>query len=111
MDDQPFEYFIRKGSGGTLTSLTVASEAGTASGDSKITVSGYSLGSGESYVYKTAADTAPAVNYGDDVTEWTALTNGSDITPASGHNKITVAVMNASGKAVGSGNATIVTAA
>ena len=110
MDDPPFEYYIRKGSAGSLASLTVTSEAGTSSGKSKITVSGYSLGSGESYVYQTAASAAPEVAYGDDVSAWTDLTSGSEITPASGHTKITVAVKDTYGKAVGSGAATLVIA-
>ena len=109
IDDQPFEYYIRKGTG-TLATLTVTSEAGTSTGKSKITVSGYSLGASESYVYSTASSTAPSVEYGDDVSTWTALTSGSEITPTSGHTKITVAVKNGSGKAVGSGSATLVIA-
>lgn len=109
LDDQPFEYYIRKGTG-TLASLTVTSEAGTGTGKSKITVSGYSLGASESFVYSTASGTAPSVAYGDDVSTWTALTNGGDITPTSGHTKITVAVKNGSGKAVGAGNATLTVA-
>lgn len=106
IDQVPYEIYV-KGGTGTLTSLTVASVAGTAAGDTKITVSGYTLGSGESYVYRTAADTAPSVAWGDNVSAWTALTNGGDITPASGHDKITVAVKASNGRAVASGNATI----
>lgn len=89
--------------------LSVTSEAGTDSGDSKITVSGYTLKTGESYVYKTGA-TAPAVSHGDDVSTWDALTNGGDITPATGHTAVTVAVKDAEGKAAGSGSAALVIA-
>ena len=110
IDQVPFEIYVIEGTAPTLASLTVTSVAGTASGDSKITVSGYSLGTGESYVYKTAASTAPSVAYGDNVSTWTALTSGSDITPAAGHTKITVAVKDGYGRAVGSGNATLVEA-
>lgn len=110
-DDPPFEIYVSEPTRPTLASLTVTSEAGSSSGKSTITVSGYSLGSGESYVYKTAADTAPSVAYGDNVSTWTTLTSGSDITPAIGHTKITVAVKNGSSRAVGSGSATLTVAA
>ena len=106
IDDVPFEFYVEQGSG-TLAALTVASTAGTAVGDSNIAVSGYTPGTGESYVYATAPTTAPSVKYGQKVNNWAALTNGSDITPAAGHTKITVAVKNADGEAVGSGTATI----
>lgn len=106
IDDVPFEFYVQQGSG-TLAALTVASTAGTAVGDSNIAVSGYSPGTGESYVYATAPTTAPSVKYGQKVNNWAALTNGSDITPAAGHTKITVAVKNADGEAIGSGTATI----
>lgn len=90
-----------------LAALTVASVAGTAQGDSKITASGYALQSGESYVYKTAETTAPAVKLGDDLSSgWTALTNGSDITATTSH-KITVAVKDVNSEAVAAGSATV----
>jgi len=91
----------------TLASLTVTSIAGTASGDSNITVSGYTLKSGESYKYKTAAGTAPSVAYGETVSDWTALSSGSDITPAGGHTKIAVVAVDSNNKAVAYGSATI----
>ena len=106
IDDVPFDFYVRQGSG-SLAALTVASTAGTAVGDSNIAVSGYSLGTGESYVYATAKTTAPTVTYGQKVKNWTALTSGSDITPAAGHTKITVAVKNADNEAIASGTATI----
>ena len=106
IDTVPFEIYVKAGTG-TLAALTVTSVAGTETGDTKITVSGYTLGSGESYVYKTAESTAPSVAWGDNVSTWTALTSGSDITPTSGHTKITVAVKDSNGEAVGSGSATL----
>ena len=105
-DTVPFEVYVMAGEHEPAT-LSVASTAGATTGKSNIAVSGYTLKSGESYVYKTAADTAPSVSYGDDVSTWTALTSGSDITPTSGHTKITVAVKNSSSKAVGAGTATL----
>lgn len=91
----------------TLGSVTVTSAAGTAVGDSKITLSNYTLGTGEKWVYKTAATTAPAVTYGQNLKTWTEVTSGSDITPASGHTKITVAAVDANGRAQAAGNATL----
>lgn len=88
---------------GKLAGLTVASVAGTAAGDTKVTASGYTLKGGESYVYKTHATVAPAVKLADDLSGWTALTNGSDITATTGH-KITVAVKDANGEAVAAGS-------
>jgi hypothetical protein len=109
-DDPPYEVYICKGSPNALAELTVASTAGTASGATKITVTGYTLASDESYVYKTDTSTAPSVSLGDTLTTgWTALTNGSDITPTGGHTKITVAAVDANSKAVGAGSATITT--
>lgn len=107
IDDVPFDFYVQQGSG-TLAALTVTSTAGTAVGDSNIAVSGYSLGSGESYVYATAPSAAPAVTYGQKVKNWAALTNNADITPAAGHTKITVAVKNADNEAIASGTATLV---
>lgn len=95
----------------TLGSVTVTSTGtgATAAGDSLISVSGYTLGTGESYVYKTAKDTAPAVAYGQKLTGWSKLTNasGTNITPASTHNKITVAAVGSDGRAQAAGNATL----
>jgi len=105
-DTVPFEVYVKAGEN-ELEELTVTSAEGATSGKSKITVSGYTLGGNESYVYQTAASNAPTVDYGDDVSAWTALTNGADITPTNTHTKITVAVKNGSGKAVAAGSATL----
>lgn len=88
-----------------LGKITVASVAGTAAGDTKITASGYTLKSGESLVYKVA-DAATEVKAGDDLAGWTALTNGSDLTAATGK-VITVAAKDRDGKAVAAGTATV----
>lgn len=90
-----------------LTALTVQSAAGTAVGDTKITVSGYAPRSGESYVYKVATDTAPSVAVGQVLTTgWTAWDGSSDITAAT-DKKITVAVVDATKAAIAAGNATV----
>lgn len=90
-----------------LTTLTVQSAAGTAAGDTKITVSGYTLRSGESYVYKVATGTAPSVAVGQVLTTgWTAWDGTSDITAAT-DKKITVAVVDATKAAIAAGSATV----
>lgn len=89
-----------------LDALTVGSAAGTNVGDTKLTVSGHTLGSGESYVYKTGESVAPAVNLGDDLTAWTSWNGSADITATTSH-KITVAVKDSDGKAVAAGSTTV----
>lgn len=92
----------------SLGSVTVTSTAGTAVGDSNIAMSVYTLGTGEKWVYKTAKDTAPAVTYGQKLgSTWTEIDSGDDITPAETHNKITVAAVDANGRAQAAGNASI----
>ena len=92
----------------TLQSITVTSEAGTASGDTKITASGYSLGSGEKLVYKFGASAAPTVAYGQKLgSTWTEMTSPAQLTPGA-NTKITVAAVDANGRAQAAGNATVV---
>lgn len=92
----------------TLGSVTVTSAAGTAGGDTNITLAGYSLGTGEKFVYKTAKDNAPTVKYGQKLgSTWTEIDSGDDITPTATHDKITVAAVDANGRAQAAGNATI----
>ena len=91
----------------TLGSVTVTSAAGTAVGDSKITMSVYTLGTGEKWVYKTAKDNAPTVTYGQNLSKWTEIDSGDDITPTATHNKITVAAVDANNRAQAAGNATL----
>lgn len=92
-----------------LVALTVASSAGAASGKTAITVSGYTLKAGESYMYKVAEGTAPAVDPGDVLTTtggWTAWNGTDDITAAT-DKKITIAVIDMTNVAVAAGNATV----
>ena len=91
----------------SLGSVTVASTAGTAVGDSNIAMSGYSLGTGEKWVYKTGASTAPTVTYGQNLSKWTDIDSGDDITPAANQTKITVAAVDANNRAQAAGNTTI----
>ena len=94
-------------SNGSLGSITVNSAAGTASGDTKITVSGYTKPSDCDYYYKIATGTAASVNYGDvlDAT-WTKWNGTDDITAAS-TKKITIVSANKQKEALASGNATV----
>ena len=92
----------------TLGEITVTSTAGTASGDSNISVSGYTPGAGESYVYKLGSDANPVVTYGQKLgAGWTAITPPADITPGT-KTKITVASVDSNGRAQAAGTATVV---
>lgn len=90
----------------SLAELTVTSEAGSASGKTKVTVTGYTLATGDKYVYKV--DTAATeVIYGADLSAWTEWDGTSDITAAT-DKVITVAVVNHDDEALASGYATVV---
>lgn len=109
IDKVPYEIYVKAGvpdDEGELVDLTVTSAAGTAEGDSNITVSGYTLKTGEALKYSTGT-TAPLVVYGQTLTNWTTFSSGDDITPTEGHTKITVAAVDADGKAIAAGNATL----
>ncbi|MBR4589429.1 MAG: hypothetical protein IKO36_02090 [Bacteroidaceae bacterium] len=91
----------------SLGSITVTSEAATVkTGDTKLTCAGYGLGTGEKFVYKTAKTTAPAVTYGQKLgSTWTEFTSGDEVTPnAADHTKVTVAAIDANGRAQAAGN-------
>ena len=92
----------------TLQSITVNStgEGATASGDSVITMSAYSLGSGEKFVYKCGASAAPTVTYGQKLgNTWTELNSGANITPGATMTKITVAAVDSNNRAQAAGSA------
>lgn len=88
-----------------LATLTVESAAGTAPGDTKITVSGYTKGTTDVYKYKVA-DAVQSVFAGDDLSGWTTWDGSADITAATGK-KITVAVTDKDGFALAAGSATV----
>lgn len=91
-----------------LQSITVASTAGTAVGDSNIAMSGYSLGTGEKFVYKCGASAAPSVTYGQKLgSGWTDIDSGDDITPGANMTKITVAAVDGQNRAQAAGSADI----
>lgn len=89
----------------TLGTLTVQSTAGEA-GKSVISVNEKVIG-GYRLVYKTAASTAPTVTYDADLSSWTELNSGDEITATNGH-KLTVALVTSDGKARKSGTTDVV---
>ena len=92
----------------SLTPLTVSSEAGTESGDTKITVSPAKSAQTNVYKYKIAA-AATSVDWGDNVQNWSLWDGTSDITAESGK-VITLVEADSSYKALGAGTATVVAA-
>lgn len=92
----------------TLGSVTVTSDqTGASSGQSHISTSAYTLGTGEKFVYKTGTS-APEVTYGQKLgSTWTNLPDGGIITPTATHTKITVAAVDANGRAQAAGSQTL----
>lgn len=88
-----------------LTSLTIVSAAGTAVGDTALTVSGYTLKSGEGWKYKVG-DAAATVLPGEVISGWTAWDGDDDITAATGK-KLALVAVNAAGQAIAYGSATV----
>jgi len=84
------------------TALTITSVAGTASGDTKITVAGEGTGQ---LVYKIT-DAALTPLYRDYAGDWTEFTDGDDISAATGK-KVNVAEIDANGDVIGFGSATV----
>ena len=87
-----------------LGTLTVTSAAGTAIGDTKVTISS-TKGEGNSYKYKVA-DAAVEVKYGQSVKNWTAWDGSKDITAATGK-QITVVECDAEFRAIKAGSAEV----
>ncbi len=87
--------------------LTVTSAAGSSSGKTAITVTGYTLGSGDSYKYKVTDDEI-VVRKGDGATGWTSWNGSAEITAAT-NKHIAIAVFNDS-KVVAAGEATVTAA-
>ena len=88
-----------------LTALTIVSAAGTAAGDTALTVTGYTLKSGESWAYKVGDDAATVLP-GEVVSGWTAWDGEDDITAATGK-KLALVALNAAGQAVAYGSVTV----
>ena len=85
-----------------ISAVTVASEAGTTAGKTKITITGAGT-----YKYKTAKDSAPAPLYMDDVSDWDDIATGDEFEPAATHNKVAVAKVDTKGYVIGLGSADI----
>lgn len=88
-----------------LKALTIVSAAGTAAGDTALTVTGYTLKSGESWGYKVG-DAAATVLPGEVVSGWTAWDGDDDITAATGK-KLALVALNTAGQAIAYGSATV----
>lgn len=89
----------------TLGTLTVNSVAGTASGDTKITVNPAKENANNVYKYKVGASET-AVTYGQNLRNWTTWDGKSDIKAATGQ-KITVVECDSTYKALSAGHATV----
>lgn len=89
----------------TLGTLTVNSVAGTASGDTKITVNPAKENAGNVYKYKVAAE-AVTVGYGQNLRNWTSWDGKADIKAATGQ-EITVVECDGTYKALNSGSASV----
>lgn len=89
-----------------LKALTVQSSAGTNVGDTALTVTGYTLQSGESWKYKVTTGTAATVLPGEVVSGWTAWNGSADITAAT-DKKLALVALNAAGQAIAYGSCTV----
>lgn len=89
----------------TLGTLTVTSVAGTASGDTKITVNPAKENANNVYKYKVAAEAA-TVGYGQNLRNWSTWDGKADIKAAAGQ-KITVVECDGTYKALNAGSASV----
>ncbi len=89
----------------TLGTLTVTSVAGTASGDTKITVNPAKENANNVYKYKVAAD-AVTVGYGQNLRNWSTWDGKADIKATTGQ-KITVVECDGTYKALNAGSASV----
>lgn len=107
-DYAPFEVIFLYPDG-EMGSLEITSAAGSAVGQTAIDTD-YSLTSGQKFVYKIG-NSAPSVVYNEvpdySWTQWDG-TSALDVGAANNGKKITVAVLSSAGRAVMSGNATLV---
>lgn len=89
----------------TLGTLTVNSAAGSKSGDTKVTITPAKANAGNAYKYKVASSET-AVDYGQNVKNWSAWDGESDITAAT-RQVITVVECDSTYKALSAGHATV----
>lgn len=89
----------------TLGTLTVNSAAGSKSGDTKVTITPAKANAGNAYKYKVASSET-AVDYGQNVKNWSAWDGESDITATTGQ-VITVVECDSTYKALNAGHTTV----
>ena len=89
----------------TLGTLTVNSTTGSKSGDTKVTITPAKASAGNVYKYKVASSET-AVDYGQNVKNWSAWDGESDITATTGQ-VITVVECDSTYKALSAGHATV----
>ena len=89
----------------TLGTLTVNSAAGSKSGDTKVTITPAKANAGNAYKYKVASSET-AVDYGQNVKNWSTWDGESDITAAT-KQVITVVECDSTYKALSAGHATV----
>lgn len=89
----------------TLGALTVTSEEGTATGDTKITVNPAKENSNNVYKYKVGVSET-AVTYGQNLRNWTSWDGKADIKATTGQ-KITVVECDGTYKALNAGSASV----
>lgn len=89
----------------TLGTLTVNSAAGSKSGNTKVTITPPKASAGNAYKYKVASSET-AVDYGQNVKNWSAWDGESDITAATGQ-VITVVECDSTYKALSAGHAAV----
>ena len=97
---------------GDLATITVTSAEGSGAGKTDVSLSGYTLKTGERYAYKIAATTAPAAAYGEVVPlsgsgAWTVATFPLDELAATDGYKIGVVAIDSVNATVAYGSATI----
>lgn len=98
----------------TLTPLTVTSEAGSVSGKTSLSFTGYTPAAGERTVYKIGASVAPTValgqvlEIGSSSGQWTAETFPATAVTAASSTKVTVAVVDSTDAVIAAGSATVV---
>lgn len=93
--------------GGSLSSITVTSVAGTGDGKTDVSLSNYTPGTGETYAYKIDTN-VPAAWYGMVLDNtWTTATFPLDELASTDGKKITVVSVDAFGSVVAAGNTTI----
>ena len=106
-DLAPFAIYYFETDESDLDEITVSSAAGSASGTTALTISGYTPGTGETYLYKTDETAAPTIGYhGVPDYTWTTWDGTSDIAATTGY-YIAVISVNAKGRTLAYGSTTV----